>query len=163
MKNLEEQKLEQIIQRMLSDRSVDAPAAAIKYAKNLYRTRAAEPKTSVLQRVLAVMKADLAPNRAAFGERSASGAQARQMLFESGENAVDLRITAAKKAFDIRGQIFGEGFENGEIVIANDEISVKAVINEMGGFKLSAVPAGEYSLTVTGIDTEIVIEKLELE
>ena len=147
---------------MLSDTSVDAPAGAIKYAKNLYRSHAAEPKASIIQRVLAVLQSDLAPNRAAFGERSAAGSQARQMLFDSGENAVDLRITAAESKFDLRGQILGAGFEKGEIEVAGKKTSVKAVIDDMSGFKISGLQAGEYRLTMKGSDTEIVIEQLEL-
>jgi len=160
--NTENIKIEHIIQRMLADKSADAPVDAIKYAKNLYRTRAVEPKASIIQRVLAVMRVDLAPNRAAFGERSASASQARQMLFDAGENAVDLRVTAVTDGFDIRGQILGEGFENGEIEIVNSEISVKVKIDKTSGFKVPGLPAGKYSLTVRGKNAEIVLEQLEL-
>lgn len=162
MKRSEEQKLEQIIRRMQTDTSIDAPVDSIKYVKNLYRTRAAEPKQSVIQRMLAVMRVDLAPNRAAFGERSASESEARQMLFESGANAVDLRIKAIPKGFDIRGQILGNGFENGEIEIADKQNGVKAKINAMSEFRLSGVTAGEYSLTIRGAGTEIFIEQIIL-
>ena len=163
MRNLEDKKIEHIIQRMLADKSTDAPVAAIKYAKNLYRARAAAPKASIIQRVLAVMQIDLAPNKAAFGERSAAGSQARQMLFDAGENAVDLRVTAIKNGFDIRGQILGDGFENGEIEIANNEMSVKVKIDKTSGFKVSGLPAGKYDLTIRGKNSEIVLEQLELE
>jgi hypothetical protein len=108
------------------------------------------------------MQVDLAPNRAAFGERSATGSQGRQMLFDSGENAVDLRVTAVDGKFDMRGQILGDGFTNSGIEISNDKTSIRARTDEMSGFKISALPAGEYSLTVKGIDTEIFIEQLIL-
>ncbi len=160
MKNSENMRIEHIIRRMLTDRSVDAPADAIKYAKNLYRTRAAEPKASIVSRVLAVMRVDLAPNRAAFGERSATGGQARQMLFDAGENAVDLRVTAVKNGFDIQGQILGDGFEKGEIEIANEQNSIKAAIDEMSRFSISGLPGGEYSLTIKVDNTEIFIEQV---
>lgn len=162
MKNSEEQRIVHVIQRMLADRSVDAPADVIKYAKNLYRTRAAEPKASIIKRVLAVMQVNLAPNRAAFGERSAAGGEARQMLFDSGDNAVDLRITAIKNGFDIRGQILGDGFEAGEVEIVNDKTSVKTPIDKMSGFRLSELHAGTYNLTIKGNNTEILIEQLDL-
>ena len=162
MKNLEDKRIEHIVHRMLTDKAADAPIEAIKYAKNLYRTRAAQPKASIIQRVLAVMQVDLAPNRAAFGERSATASQARQILFDAGENAIDLRVTAVKDRFDIRGQILGEGFENGEIEIANSEISVKVKIDKTSGFKVSGLPAGKYGLTVRGKNAEIVLEQLEL-
>ena len=117
----------------------------MKYAKNLFRTRAAEP--SILQRIVAVLKADLAPNRAAFGERSAAGGAARQMLFDSGENAIDLRVTAADG-----------GFDGGTVLIGD----ASSAIDEMGGFRFEAIAAGEYVLTVRGETSEIVFEGLIL-
>lgn len=162
MKNSEEQKIEHIIQRMLTDRSVDAPEDVVTYARNLYRTRAAEPKASIIRRVLAVMQVDLTPNRAAFGERSASGSQARQMLFDSGDNAVDLRITAIDDKFDIRGQILGDGFANGEIEIISDQVSITVKIDKTNAFNVSGLAAGEYNLTIVGKNTEIQIDKLDL-
>ena len=98
--NSEKQILEEIINLMMKDDSADAPEDAVKWSKNLFRTRAAaEPKKSLVQKVLAILQMDLAPNKAAFGERSAGTAQERQMLFQAGEsNAVDLRIRHA--AFD---------------------------------------------------------------
>jgi hypothetical protein len=160
--NTENNKTEHIIQRMLTDRSADAPADVLQYAKNLYRTRAVSSKASIVERIMAVMQVDLAPNRAAFGERSAAGAQARQMLFDAGENAVDLRVTAVNNGFDLRGQILGEGFEGGEIEIANSESSVKEKIDKTSGFKVSGLPAGKYGLTIRGENAEIVLEELEL-
>ncbi len=148
---------------MQTDSSVDAPADAIRYAKNLYVTRAAEPKLSLLKRVLAVVRVDLAPNRAAFGERSAGSSTARQILFESGDNAVDLRITDVAKGFDIRGQILGSGFENGEVEIASNQYSAKTKSEGTANFKFARIPAGEYSLVIRGNSTEIFIEKISLQ
>lgn len=150
-----------MIQRMLDDRATDAPADALQYAKNLYRTRAVEPQPSIIKRVLAVMQIDLVPNRAAFGERSADGLQPRQMLFNAGENAVDLRITAVKKGFDIRGQIFGDGFEDAEVEFSNRNFSVKVNSDETSGFKVPGLPGGKYNLTIRGKNTEIVIERID--
>ncbi|MFN0277016.1 MAG: hypothetical protein ACKVRN_00285 [Pyrinomonadaceae bacterium] len=157
MKNLEEH----IIRLMHDDRATDAPTYALQYAKNLYRTRVVEPKPSIIKRVLAVMQVDLAPNRAAFGERSADGSQARQMLFNAGDNAVDLRITAVKSGFDIRGQVLGDGFEDAEIEFADRKISVKVNSDETSGFKVPGLPGGKYNLTLRGKNTEIVIEGIE--
>ena len=147
---------------MAEDKAIDAPADAIKYAKNLYRTRAVERSPSIIRRALAVMKMDLAPNRAAFGERSAARGQARQMLFESGNNAVDLRIKAARKGFDIRGQILGGGFENGEIEIANSDKTITANLDNVSEFNLSNVPAGEYCLAIRSRTSEIFVEQITL-
>ena len=162
MNNSEEKTLEHIIRRMESDKSVDAPVDTLRYAKNLYRSREAEPKRSVLQRIVAVMKIDLALGRPAFGERSAAGGQARQMLFESVDNAVDLRIAAAANGFDLRGQIFGDGFERAEIEIAGEQNSFAARLDEQGSFRLASIPPGDYSLVVRGTVSEIFIESLTI-
>ncbi len=162
MNNPQDQIFEHIVRRMADDKAIDAPADALKYAKNLYRTRAAQPEASIVRRILAVLKMDLAPNRATFGERSAATGQARQMLFESGSNAVDLRIKAVGKAFEISGQILGGGFENGEIVVANTDRSINAKLDNLCGFSLSGVPAGDYSLTVRSRTSEIFVEQIIL-
>jgi len=154
--------LEHIVGRMQADRSSDAPADLLRYARNIFKTRAAEPKLSVFERVLAVVKMDLAPNRAAFGERSAAGAQARQMLFDTGDNAVDLRITSSDAAFELRGQVLGGGFDGGEAVLAGEAFETTAAIDEASGFRLDGVPAGKYSLVLRGGGREIVIEELIL-
>ena len=152
-----------MIRRMLSDRSKDAPAGAIKYAKDLYRARASEPKTSAIQRILAVIRVDLAPNKPAFGERSAGTGQARQMLFDTGDNAVDLRITPVDKGFNIRGQVLGTGCEQATVYIAGKLAKVTSILDPSGGFRFEAMPAGKYSLSIRCGVNEIVIESLVVE
>lgn len=162
MKLSEEAKLDLIIGRMQSDKSIDAPADAIKYAKNVFRTRVAEPKPTLVRRVLGVLRVDLAPGTAAFGERSATAGKARQMLYESGDIAVDLRIKPDGKEFEIRGQILGDGFDNCDVEIANDLATGKTMTDKMSEFRLVGLPAGEYSLLIRNSDTEIVIDKITI-
>ena len=148
---------------MQTDKAVDAPADSIRYAKNLFRTRATAPARSVFERVAATLKIDLAPGRAAFGERSSGEGQARQMLFDTGENAVDIRVTATDKGFDIRGQVLGTGFANAEVKITNDSGSHKATTTVTSEFTLTGIPAGDYSLAIQGDEIEIYIEQLILQ
>jgi len=162
MKNTQEQKIEYIVSRMLADRTEDAPADVIKYTRNLFRSRAAEPKASVLKRVFAILQVDLAPHRAAFGERSATGAQARQMLFEAGEHAIDLRITTTGNKVEIKGQILGSGFEDGEIELTFGKTSAKTKVAGAGRFEFSGLPTAEFAMTITGPESHIVIEKIDL-
>lgn len=162
MMKTSDQRIEHILQRMLADRTPDAPADAIKWAKNLYRTRAVEQPKGVLQRIMAVVTADIAPGQLAFGERSATGGQARQMLFEAGENAVDLRIASSNGKFNLRGQILGDGFENAVIILANSETTLKATADENASFSFDNVPGDEYDLTLSGDTDEIVIERVTL-
>ena len=152
-----DQATNEIIRLMQTDKSSDAPADAIQWSKNIFRARATEPKKSVLEKVLAVLQMDLSPNRAAFGERSASASQARQMLFQAGENALDIRIAKTDRGFKLHGQILGEGFANGTVKIGAFETAT----NEIGEFKLE-IPSGIYNLSVQSGEKEIVVEDLEL-
>ena len=162
MKSPQENNFERIITLMMNDRSEDAPADARKYVKNLFRTRAAEPQPSMLRRIIGVLAMDLAPAKAAFGERSAAGAEARQMMFDADENAVDMRVSAAAAGFDIRGQILGSGFENCDAEISGDSVSIRIQIDSNGGFAFTGLKAGTYSLTIKGTASDIVIEKFTL-
>ena len=157
-----EPKLDHIIRRMAGDRSENAPADAIKYAKDLYRTRLAQTQPSMLRRILAVLQADLAPNKAAFGERSVAGGQARQMLFGAGDNAIDLRIKTSGEKFHIRGLILGSGFDGGEAKLTGADLSISSQIDANGGFTFAGLESGEYSLTIQSKEIEISIEKFTL-
>lgn len=162
MKLSEESKLELIVRRMRGDRAIDAPADVVKYAKNLYRTRAAEPKQSLVRRVMGVLRVDLVPGTAAFGERSTTASKARQMLYESGDIAVDLRIKSDGNEFEIRGQILGPSFEQSDVEINGDKATGKTITDKLGEFRLVGLPAGEYSLLIRTNDTEIVIDKITI-
>jgi hypothetical protein len=156
--NSEKQIINEIIALMQRDESTDAPQDAIKWSKNIFRTRAAQPAKSFVQKILAVLQMDLAPNKAAFGERSASAAQERQMLFEAGENGIDLRIKAGEKGFAVKGQILGEGFANANVKLGDFE----AKTGELSEFSFTEIPAGKYDLTLSSGETEITIENLEI-
>ncbi len=159
MSDTNEKEFERIIQLMRADKSVNAPADAIRWSKNIFRSRVAEPKASVTQRVLAILQVNLSPNRAAFGERSAIGSQARQMLFQAGENVLDIRIEKTEKGFNLHGQILGEDFANRVVRLGEFE----AATNENSEFKLADIPGGKYDLILQSGEREIVVEDLNLE
>lgn len=161
MKRSDDENLEMIIRRMQADRSYDAPSDVLTYSKNLFRSRIAQSKPSLAQRVAAVLRVDLAPGKAAFGERSAGAGRARQMLFDSGENAVDLRLEKNKNGFAIHGQILGEGFDSGRATLSNADTQYSAKLGR-GEFKFALIPAGEYTLLIEGTNEQIVIESLPI-
>src|SRR5262245_53891662 len=99
--------INKIARLMQTDDSSDAPAEAVLWSKNLFRTRFAEPKTSVVERILAVLQFDLTPDKAIFGERSTGASDVRQMLFDAGAQKIDLRISKVNKGFKIKGQVIG--------------------------------------------------------
>lgn len=156
MTNGNENLINKIVSLMETDSSADAPQDSLKWAKNIFRSRAVEPKKSLVQKVLAVLKIDLSPNKAAFGERSAASSQARQMLFSAGEIGIDLRISETEKGSNLRGQILGEGFANCTIKLGEFE----TVSNELSEFSFAKISGGEYDLTLKTDETEIVIESL---
>ncbi len=155
-----EQTIEKIIRLMQTDESVDAPPDSIRWAKNLFRARAVEPKKSLAQKVLAVLQMDLSPNQAVFGERSASSA-VRQMFFEAGDNGVDLRISKIAKGFNLQGQIIGAGFANCAVKIVGENASFEARSNDLSEFNFAGISSGQYNLTFSG-EREIVVEGLVL-
>ena len=158
MISMSERQINQIVNLMQSDDSADAPQDAVRWAKNIFLTRAAAPQKSFVQKVLAVLQIDLSPNKAAFGERSASASKARQMLFQAGDNALDIRLTKTDNGFNLHGQILGEGFANAVVKIGEFE----TYADETSEFKFANVPGGKYTLTFEYGEMEIVIEDLEI-
>ena len=159
MNKTNDQNIEQIVRLMQADKSFDAPTDAIQWSKNIFRARVAEPKKSIVEKVLAVLQMDLSPNRAAFGERSASATQARQMLFQAGETGIDLRIKQTEQGFNVQGQILGEDFANCTIKLG--EFATTA--NELSEFKFTNVPVGKYDLILRNETSEIVVKEIGIE
>jgi len=144
---------------MQTDDSIDAPSDAIKWSKNLFRARAAQPAQGILQRIIGVLVQELAPGKAAFGERSGSVGKVRQMLFEAGDNRVDLRVSKNHESFDVRGQILGRGWENAVVELAGQ----KSNVDKFGGFAVKDVKSGTYEVSIRGGQIEIVLKGIELE
>ena len=154
--------IEKLIHLMQTDDSVDAPADAIKQARNIFRQAVREPKRSLLQRIVAVLQADLSPNKAAFGERSASALKSRQLLYTAGDTRIDLRVIDADGRFIIHGQILGDELEYTNVKLFNDEHSALSKADEFGAFEIHSVNPGTYSLSLTVGEKEIFIEEIEL-
>ncbi|QQS39743.1 MAG: hypothetical protein IPM63_10170 [Acidobacteriota bacterium] len=155
MSESRDKNIERIIRLMQTDDSADAPSEAVKWSKNIFRTRQKQP--SALQKIKAVLKLDIAPGQAVFGERSGA-AEARQMLFEAGEFGIDLRVSASEHGFEVRGQVLGEGFENREAILGQHATQT----NDLGEFVFEAVEAGTYAFSVGNGEEEIVIEGIEI-
>jgi hypothetical protein len=157
MKLTEDEKLELIIRRMQTDASVDAPAASLKYAKDIFRTRSTE-SSSLLKRIVGVLTADLAGGRPAFGERSTSSSTVRQALFTAEDNAVDFRISKSGELCDLRGQVLGEGFDNADVIVRSGEREFRATSNDDGEFAVDAIPVNSASIEITGPESTIVVQ-----
>lgn len=146
-----------LIDRMMADDSVDAPVDAIKFVKNYYRSHAVE-QPSTFRRIMAVLSLDLAAGQMALGERSGSTATPRQVLFDAGEHAIDLRVSIGHGA-RVSGQILGYGFENGTIEIGD----YTAKIDDQGRFNFDQIATGEYDILVKGDRIELVVKGFTIE
>lgn len=152
-----------ILELMSRDDSVDAPADSIRWASNLFRQRAADPKPSLVKRLVASLQMEIAPNKPAFGERSASPSQVRQMLFRAGDNAIDIRVEPQARGFGIRGQILGEGFDGATVTLFSDGRKFEAALSETSEFAFDGVPADSYELTILGEGLEISLKAITIE
>jgi hypothetical protein len=150
-----------IIDLMRTDDSVDAPKDSIKFAKALFRTRVATPQPSLMERIVAAIRLDLSPGKTALAERSAGTSKARQMLFEAGDNGVDIRISGKSNRFDVRGQILGAGFESGTVTLSGPDIKEERTVDEFGDFQFERLPAGSYEIIIRG-SVEIVLPLIEI-
>ena len=157
-----EKKIAKIIVLMNRDDSVDAPADTVIWAKNLYRARAVEPRTTALRKIVAALNIDLSPQNAVFGERSASASKARQMFFRADENGVDLRISKTSKGLAITGQILGPDLGRFAIKLVGGSKTFETETNEAAYFEMSNVPSGVYKLLISGQSSEIIVEALEI-
>lgn len=160
--NNDEKTINAIILLMETDDSAPAPADAVKWSKNLFRSRAIEPKPTLIERIVAVLQMDLSPETAVFGERSGAAGTERQMLFSAGDNSIDLRAAKKGRKFRLAGQILGEGFEGGKITLEFEGVSVTASISDLSEFSIEELLAGTYRLTVDGKSKQIIIDGINL-
>jgi hypothetical protein len=154
--------LNKIVNLMQTDDAEDAPADAIQWSKNLFRSRAAARPKSLVERVLGVLQMDLSPDQAVFGERSAALSPARQMLFGAGDNSIDLRITKTNKGFTVAGQVLGEGFADAEVRFFNESKNFKTKSNELSEFRFENISKDSYTLSLIFRDKEILVENIKI-
>jgi hypothetical protein len=154
--------IERIVQLMETDDSADAPAGAVKWAKNVFASRAAQARPTIFETIVATLRINISPERPAFGERSATSSAVRQLLFAAGENSIDLRIAAGRSKSTISGQILGDGFEGAALTLEGTAKTHAAKSGELNEFKFKDVPNGTYRLAVRASGKEIVIEQIEV-
>ena len=150
---------------MRTDASTDAPRDVLAHAVSLFRTRRApEDSPSLVERIVAALTFDSARTAPAFGVRSATNADSRQLMFTSGENDIDLRLARTEKGWKIAGQVLGNcavGWV--EIEGAGDEPrKMEAILNELCEFTLSPIPPGNYTLSLHLPGAEVQIPEIDL-
>ena len=148
-----------VINLMSTDVAEDAPRHARSAAARLFQARA-KTSESPLRRVLAALKFDSLQPGFAMGLRAGAAAE-RQLLFEAGDNELQLQIAAASGGWQITGQVLGP-CADGSIELEGDQGSARASLNELCEFVLPPQPDGVYSLTLHLANTELAIPELKL-
>lgn len=153
-------RLEQTINLMRADESVDAPRDVVFSVVNMFRQRADAKEPSLVRRVLAALSFDSAQVSPAYGVRSGQ-ATARQMLFSAGDNDLDLRVQPSGEQWVVSGQVLGE-CTGGRVELAGTDAETAADLNERCEFTLPAVPSGSYTLRLRLNEVEVEIPELQL-
>ena len=147
---------EKIIKLMQTDKSEDAPEDAITWSKNIFKTRAVE-QSGIVSSVARLVK-EISGAQLATGERSSAAGQEMQMLFETDELSIDLRVKESEGTFTVSGQVLGVDDDSGSVRIGEHETA----FDEFGGFEISGLPAGEYSVEIRNGNNETKIEQISL-
>lgn len=148
--------IENIIFLMQTDNSADAPADAIEWSKNLFKSRVVE-KPSIIDRIANLVR-EISPDTAVAGERSGSTGTASQMMFEAGDISVDIRVSQSGVGrFAVAGQVLGT---DDELVVKFAGFSSKT--DELGSFQFSDVKAGTYELVLENDQERITLENITL-
>lgn len=152
----------------------DAPEHVIQRALVAWRPRGAKGAArGLLQQVLAALTFDSgAAAPLAFGMRSAGGTL-RQLLFSAQGRDVDLRIAPVAAAaaggepdaarWQLSGQVLGPD-SAGTVVLADaaGQVLGEVALSDLGEFRLPAVPAGAYALTLRFAETEVVLPPVQV-
>ncbi|HSL46878.1 MAG TPA: zf-HC2 domain-containing protein [Anaerolineales bacterium] len=155
--------LERLIGLMRSDASQNAPSALIDRAIHLFESKKSKFLTSsdLRSRVLAVLHFDSKSLTPASGVRSAKPG-ARQLLFSTGVNEIDLRIEPSDQAWRISGQILGVETVSGTAILQGVAGNSEAALNELSEFTLPPVQAGIYRLILDLTDVEVEIDEIRV-
>jgi hypothetical protein len=155
--------LERVVRLMCSDKAEDAPRDTLNFALSLYRSRADRPKQSLVTRILAALTFDSAEMTPAFGVRSGTQTEARQLLFHAGDTDLDIRVTPSDERWIVSGQLLGdENIGEGSIELEGETAQVSSHLNDLSEFTLPPVPDGSYTLRLRLTNTEIEVPRFNL-
>jgi hypothetical protein len=150
----------------------DAPGDLIRAAGNLAaRASAGDVACAATRLLAAALRFDSwAGAPLAYGMR-ALPAETRHLLFSAMGRDIDLRITPAEPDFALAGQILGPD-ETGRVELtpysgqgatASGPAQPRtASIDQLGEFRIDAVPSGSYRLTLCMGGDEIVLPPIEV-
>jgi anti-sigma factor RsiW len=152
--------LRRLLETMRTDRSEDAPPAAVAAAIRLFRPRIEEERPSTLQRLIAVLRFDSRQQPLALGMRAGQAA-GRHLLYSAGEHDLDIRLTQRAGLWTAAGQVLGPAGA-GEVELEGATAVVRGAITELGEFTLPPVPPGTYTLRLRLAAVELEAADLEI-
>src|SRR4051794_12237902 len=100
------QTIRQTTSLMRSDVIENAPTDLVKYAKGIFRQRAAPRKSSALSRIVAALTFDSLNPALAHGLRSQAGS-GRQLVYSTETVDIDVRVFTENEEWQIAGQVPG--------------------------------------------------------
>jgi hypothetical protein len=147
--------LEQVIDLMRTDDSIDPPPEVIARAVGLVRSAKTPDSIGLRQRLRAVLRFDSARPSLAPALRSRVPLE-RQLIFDAEGFNLELRIRPEGPMWLISGQVFGVA-GGGWVELQGPTGATQSDLNDLYEFRLSPIPAGSYNLTlhVDSIDVEI--------
>jgi|GEM_PF-882538 len=158
---LEVEKTKNILGLMKSDDSADAPEGLLDWAKNIFPQPMAGEKKGGIRQILAIFAMDLSGNRLAINERGMQST-IRQMLYQAGENSLDLRVSTNGQKSSLIGQVLGTGFEKAKVELLRDRAAIRTETNDLSEFSISKITPGSYDLKIQKGDLEILLRNLDL-
>jgi hypothetical protein len=135
-----------------ADDSEDAPAHVAARAVRLMRQRNAAALPATRPRLTAALRFDSRRTPVALGARGQS-AGARQIMFETEQHNVDVRIKPVGAQWAVWGQVLG-AVAGGQAELQGPA-TVQADLNHLSEFDLPPVPPGAYTLILRLDDLEI--------
>lgn len=154
--------LTKMVRLMRNDPVTAAPAGALEWAAELFRTRAARPQAPLLKRLVASLVGELTPLNPAFGERSAA-AGLQQFLYRAEAHEIDVQILPHEQGWQVLGQILGPHATGGAAELQGPETAAQALLNELQEFAFEPLPAGAYTLWLRWPDREIEVPDIVLQ
>jgi hypothetical protein len=94
--------------------------------------------------------------------RSGAEPVARQLLFNTDQHVVDVRIQPEGEAWIVAGQVFGESTVNASAELLGAAGAGHAALNEQSEFMLPSVQAGRYRLILHLSDMDIELDELNV-
>ena len=160
-----------VIALMRTDRLVNPPVAVIQRARNL-RLKNAVPAGFSLRSLFATLVFDSRTQPIAAGARGQAGTVRRRMYEVGGSAVLDIQEEPLDSGFAVvEGQLHIKRARAGEAAGAQVALRpsgtaqssrLEASTNALGEFTFIQVPVGQYSLSVTTRDLEIVVPHLDL-